>query len=373
MKRTILLLVLINLFFSVFAQERRVSLLFAGDAMQHMPQVNAAKTIDGYDYSDCFKQIKDKVQQADIAVVNFETTLPGKRYSGYPMFGSPDAFAYALQDAGFDIFLTANNHSQDKGKKGVERTIAVMDSMQVKHLGSYVDEEKRNLLYPLMIVKNGIRMAMLNYTYDLNGLTAQYPNIINLIEEKQIYDDIQMAKQLNPDIIIAFMHWGEEYWLKPSKRQKELADFLIKNGVRLIIGSHPHVVQPIDIQREEDSIKNIVVYSLGNFISNQSKPNTDGGMMVNIEISKDEEDNIHIDKCDYSLVWVYKHTEGNKNKYELLPIEKYDNDTGKTILGDMYFGNMQKFARNAKKTIESPWAKPEETKAGIGTSHNKID
>jgi len=355
-------LVLVN-FIPAYSQNNKVSLLFAGDAMQHMPQVNAAKTADGYDYSDCFRQIQDRVKQTDIAVVNFETTLPGRRYSGYPMFGSPDAFAFALKDAGFDIFLTANNHSQDKGKLGVERTIAILDSIQVKHLGSYVDKDKRDLLYPLMVVKNGIRIAMLNYTYDLNGLTAQHPNIINLIDEKQMYDDIQMAKQLNPDIIITYMHWGEEYWLKPSKRQKELADFLIKNGVRLVIGSHPHVVQPIDIQRDSDSIKNIVVYSLGNFISNQSKPNTDGGMMVNIEISKDHNGNVNIDKCDYSLVWVYKHPENGKNKYELLPVEKYDNENGKSVLGDKYWGNMQKFARNAKKTIESLWVKPEETKA----------
>ncbi len=351
-----------------FSQVSKVSLLFAGDAMQHMPQVNAANTKDGYDYSGCFMLIQDQIQQADVAVVNLETTLPGRGYSGYPMFGSPDAFAYALKDAGFDVFLTANNHSQDKGKKGVERTIAVLDSMQVKHLGSYIDMDKRALLYPLMMVKNGIRIAMLNYTYDLNGLKAQHPNIINLIDEKQIYDDIQMAKQLNPDIIIANMHWGEEYWLKPSKRQRELADFLIENGVRLVIGSHPHVVQPIDIQQDRDSIKNIVVYSLGNFISNQSKPNTDGGMMVNIEISKNEKGNINIDSCNYSLVWVYKHTEDNKVKYELLPIEKYNNENGLQKLGEIAYKKMTSFARNAKKTIESMWPKPEETTNKIATA-----
>lgn len=365
MRRAILLFLYFNLVFSVFSQERKVSLLFAGDAMQHMPQVNAAKTKDGYDYTDCFKQVREHIRQADLAIVNLETTLPGKGYSGYPMFGSPDAFAFALKDAGFDVFLTANNHSQDKGRKGVERTIAILDSMQVKHLGSYVDQDSRDLLHPMIIAKNGIRMALLNYTYDLNGLTAQHPNVINLIDRKQIYDDVQMAKLLRPDIIIANMHWGEEYWLRPSNEQKELTDLLINNGVRLVIGSHPHVVQPIDIRKEGDSIKNVVVYSLGNFISNQSKPNTDGGMMVNIEISKDEQGNVHIDDCTYSLIWVHKESKNSRSKYELIPVEKYSSEEGKEILGERYYGSMEKFARNAKKVVESFWEKSEETKAKI--------
>jgi len=354
MKKTILLLLFLSILFPSTAQ-KKVSLLFAGDAMQHMPQVNAARTHDGYDYSGCFRLIKNKVQQADIAVINFETTLPGKRFSGYPMFGSPDAFAFALKDAGFDIFLTANNHSQDKGKHGVERTISVLDSIQVKHLGSYIDNDKRELLYPMMIVKNGIRIAMLNYTYDLNGLEAQPPNIINLIDKKQIYKDIRTAKKLNPDIIIAFMHWGYEYHLKQSKEQKDLARFLTENGVRLVIGSHPHVVQPVDIQRKDGNIENVVVYSLGNFISNQRKPNTDGGMMANIILSKDEKGKISIDAFDYSLFWVHKDSQESSAGYELIPVEEYDNEKGREILGGEHFESMQKFARTAKKTIESMW------------------
>lgn len=356
-ERIILFLFVLGNIIPAYTQKNKVSLLFAGDAMQHMPQVTAAKTSDGYDYSPCFSRIRDKVKQADIAVVNFETTLPGKRYTGYPMFGSPDAFAFALQKAGFNVFLTANNHAQDKGRQGVERTIAVLDSMQVKHLGSYVNQSRRDLLYPMMIVKNGIRIAILNYTYDLNGLEAEPPNVINLIDEKQMYEDIRMAKRLNPDIIIAFMHWGEEYWLRPTKTQKQSAAFLINNGVRLVVGSHPHVVQPVDIQKDGDSIKNIVVYSLGNFISNQSKPNTDGGMMVDVHISKDEKGNVCIDSFNYSLIWVYKHSENGKNKYELIPVEKYEGEYGKSVFDPKYREDMQTFARNAKNTIESLWGK----------------
>lgn len=110
----------------------------------------------------------------------------GKAYTGYPNFGSPDEFAYALKDAGFDVFLTANNHCLDKGKKGVERTIMMLDSIRVKHLGTYVNEEKKNVLYPMMIVKNDIRIGMLNYTYDTNGIPIQAPNIVNLIDKNKL-------------------------------------------------------------------------------------------------------------------------------------------------------------------------------------------
>lgn len=340
---------------------KKISLLFAGDAMQHKSQLDAAKTKDGYDYSKYFAQIKPQIDSADIAIVNFETTLPGRAYTGYPSFGSPDAFAYALKDAGFNIFLTANNHSLDKGKKGVERTIMMLDSMQVRHLGTYADKEKRDLLYPMVVVKNGIRIGLLNYTYDTNGIEVQSPNIVNYTDKKQILTDINTLKRMQPDIIIANMHWGYEYKLKHNAEQKSLADFLIKNGVRLVIGSHPHVVQPIDIRQKGDSIENIVVYSLGNLISGMKAVNTDGGMMVKIEISKDDNNQIHINNCTYSLVWVYKPLEDGKTQFQLLPVEQYENTEGEEKLGKTNYLRMTTFAKTARKAIESLWVKPEPT------------
>jgi len=159
--------------FSQEGEQKTVSLLFVGDAMQHQSQIDAAKTKTGYDYSSYYKHIKDRIDSVDIAVVNLEVTLAGKPYTGYPSFSAPDEFAHELKNVGFDIFLTANNHCLDKGKKGLERTIAELDTMQVKHLGVYTDKEQRNLRYPLMIIKNGIRIAMLNYTYGTNDLKVQ--------------------------------------------------------------------------------------------------------------------------------------------------------------------------------------------------------
>ncbi|MDH6353812.1 poly-gamma-glutamate capsule biosynthesis protein CapA/YwtB (metallophosphatase superfamily) [Dysgonomonas sp. PH5-45] len=343
---------------SVFPQEKKtVNLLFAGDAMQHQSQLDAAKIRGGggYDYSSYFRHIQKKIESADISVVNLEVTLPGRNYTGYPCFGTPDTFAVALKDAGFDVFLTANNHCLDKGKKGLERTISTLKRLQVKHLGTYTNNEEKELLYPAMIIKNGIRIAMLNYTYDTNGIKAQQPNVVNYIDKKQIQDDIERCKLMNPDIIVANMHWGEEYHLKQSKAQERLANFLINNGVRLVIGSHPHVVQPIDIRREGDSITGIVVYSLGNFVSGMKAANTYGGMMVDIAISKDQNNGVSIDTCLYSLVYVHKPIVGGKPDFQLIPVEEYDNEAGKEKLGADAFARMKQFATTAQKAVESLW------------------
>lgn len=347
------------------SQEKNVSLLFAGDAMQHQSQLDAARVKDGYDYSSYFRHIKDEIEAADIAIVNFETTLPGKNYTGYPTFGSPDAFAYSLKDAGFDVFLTSNNHCLDKGKKGLERTITILDSIQVKHIGTYVDQRHRELLYPMILIKNGIRIGLLNYTYGTNGIKTKIPNIVNLIDRKKILEDIEIAKRMNPDIIVANMHWGVEYVLKQNKEQTDLANFLIENGVRLVIGGHPHVVQPIDIRRENDSIESVIVYSLGNFVSGMKAVNTDGGMMVRIDLRKDENGNVHIDRCNYSLVWVHKPIEASKQKFQLIPVSEYNNEEGRENLGKLAFSKMIIFERNAKKTIESLWQKTDQSQLNL--------
>lgn len=359
MKKHLTLLAAVLFTCTILAQEQTVRFLFAGDAMQHKGQLDVAKTNDGYDYSPYFRYVADEIKQADIAVVNLETTLPGEKYTGYPRFGSPDEYAYALKDAGFDIFLLANNHILDNGKKGLERTITMLDSMKVKHTGVFVNEEKRGLYYPLMMIKNGIRIAMLNYTYDTNGYSVTKPNIVNYIDKKQILKDIELAKIMKADIIIANLHWGIEYVLKYNKAQKELADFLISNGVRLVIGGHPHVVQPIDIQKDGDEIKNVIVYSMGNLISAMKPVNTTGGMMVKIDISKDGSNPVRINTCSYSLVWVNKlmKDKDTPSFFELLPVASFDNELGLEKLGEESFLKMKTFATNAKNAIESLWAK----------------
>lgn len=323
------LIFFIGLFYSVLTvfSQQSISLLFVGDAMQHSTQFKAAKQADGtYDYKNCFKLIKEEVSSADLAFVNLETTLAGEPYSGYPCFSAPDAFAADLKDTGFNIFQTCNNHSADKGKKGINRTIDVLNKLRIKHFGTYKDSVEKTIFYPFMISQNGFRIAILNYTYDTNGMPVYAPNIVNEIDDDQILQDIEEAKRYNPDIIIACMHWGEEYHRLPGNEQRRLAKLLTDNGVRLVIGSHPHVIQPMEAYKNQNGeIEHLVVYSLGNFISNQNDRYTDSGAMVKIILEKNN-NKVSIQECKYNLLWRYRFTENGRKNYMIVPSYIYDNN-----------------------------------------------
>ena len=349
MRTFVLLFWLLLIINPAASQEKRVSLLFAGDAMQHMPQVRGARTEDGsYRYDSCFSLVRDKIAAADIAGVNFETTLGRKPYSGYPTFSSPDEFALALKDAGFDIFFQANNHAVDRGSMGLQRTIDILDSIGIRHTGTFKSDETRSLYYPLMIIKNGMRSAFLNYVYDTNGLAVKPPNIVNLIDSNRIKRDLRHTQLYKPDIIIAQMHWGEEYHTTPSPQQKIMAALLLKNGVRIVIGHHPHVIQPLVVEKANSDIRSVVYYSLGNFISNQQRTHTDGGMLAEIVISRrDDNAPVVIESCDYSFVWVRKKQLKGRINYQLIPSWKAEN----VVMGIEEKRKMDIFVRNAQRIV----------------------
>ena len=297
----------------------RLTLLFAGDLMQHQAQINAARTSTGYDYSDCFKFVKEEINRADIAIANLEVTLGGKPYRGYPAFSAQDEYLFAICDACFDVLVTANNHCLDKGKKGLERTLLMLDSLQIPHAGTYANTESRKQQYPLLLEKNGFRIALLNYTYGTNGIKVISPNVVNYIDKAVMAQDIEAAKAQHPDALIACMHWGDEYQSLPNKEQKNLTDWLLQQGVTHIIGSHPHVVQPMELRT--DSItgnQHAVVYSLGNFISNMSARRTDGGLLFKLELEKDSV--TRVANCGYSLVWTSRPVLSRKKNHILYPI-----------------------------------------------------
>ena len=224
-----------------------VSLLFAGDAMQHKAQIQSAKQGEAYDYSPCFADITHEIAAADYAVVNLESPIGGQPYTGYPCFSAPDEFPIALQNAGFDLFLTANNHCLDRYTRGAIRTLHILDSIGADHIGTYDSKDSFERFYPFITSIKGIRIAFLNYTYGTNGFTPHSPLIVNYIDEEKIKKDIFRAKTLSADLIVVCLHWGDEYQLLPNKRQEDLADFLVKEGVQLIIGAHPHVIQPMEL------------------------------------------------------------------------------------------------------------------------------
>lgn len=285
------------------AAQDSLTILFAGDAMMHKTQLDNTDCGGHHDLEGYFSCIKNEIQAADMAVVNLETPLGGKPYSGYPAFCAPDELAVTLQKAGFDFFLLANNHCIDRGARGLVRTLRVLDSLEIRHTGTFLDPDHRQRTYPMLLCKNDFRIIMLNYTYETNGIRVSSPRIVNYIDKEIMAADIAEAKRFNPDFIIANMHWGIEYKQTPSREQRELADWLAEQGVDLVIGSHPHVVQPMELHRAADGAADrLVVYSLGNFISNMSKENTDGGVMVKVVLCR-KGLRRYIASAAYSLVY----------------------------------------------------------------------
>ncbi|KAA6332498.1 Capsule biosynthesis protein CapA [termite gut metagenome] len=304
---------------------RKITLLFAGDLMQHQAQIDAARLPNGsFDYSECFKYVKKEISKADIAIANLEVALAGAPYTGYPLFGAPDEYLFAIKDAGFDILLTANNHCLDRGRNGLERTILMLDSLHIPYTGTYIDEEARARRYPLLIEQNGFRISLLNYTYGTNDIPVTPPNVVNFIDKEAMEKDIEAAKAGQPDAIIVCIHWGEEYRLLPEKNQRELADWMLAKGVTHIIGAHPHVVQPIELRTDSlNDAKHLVVYSLGNFISNMFAPNTDGGLLVRLELEKDSV--TRVSNCEYSMVWTARPAAFNIKSHTVFPVNCSEN------------------------------------------------
>jgi poly-gamma-glutamate synthesis protein (capsule biosynthesis protein) len=203
----------------------------------------------------------------------------------------------------------------------------MLDSLGIPHTGTFTDEVAKLNDHPLLVQKNGFRLALLNYTYGTNGLPVTKPNLVNTIDTAAIRADLHTARQLSPDITVVFMHWGSEYQSLPSKWQKDVAAFCFKHGAQLVIGAHPHVLQPMEWHKEKNQL---VAYSLGNFVSGQRKRYTDGGAMITIELEKITLSNgpatTRIDTANYVLEWVYRTADHQKNYY-VLPVNRFEKDT----------------------------------------------
>jgi poly-gamma-glutamate synthesis protein (capsule biosynthesis protein) len=326
-----------------------IILIFAGDVMQHSTQFNGALRADGvYDFEPCFKLIKDEILSADLAIANLEVPLAGKPYSGYPAFSGPDEIATDLKKIGFDVLVTANNHSCDKGARGVERTVNMLDSFKIIHTGMFRNKQERAEKYPLVITVKNFKIAVLNYTYSTNGMSPG-KLLINMIDSAQIVEDIATAQLSSPDIIIAFMHWGEEYQRYPNEKQKNLTEMFFRNGVNLVIGAHPHVVQPMEKRYSANGrCDKLVAYSLGNFVSNQPFLNTDGGAILKVAMLKDET-GVRVTWAGYNLIWVYKPKENGKTRHYLLPVADYEDNTEK--LNATFRKDIKRFANNARNLL----------------------
>lgn len=295
-------------------EPQQARLVFAGDLMQHMPQVRAARRPDGtFDYSETFRYVKPIFEEADFAMLNFETTLtPTSRYTGYPMFRSPAQLADAIRDIGIDAVVMANNHICDNGRTGIEYMTARFDSLGIVHTGAFIDSTRYRMNHPLRFEVKGIRFALLNYTYDTNGVPIPKRTIVNLIDTTVIQNDLKRIDRSETDCIIVFFHWGDEYVRKPNDTQRKLAELCHRYGTEIVMGSHPHVIQPFETRYDTDSIvRSVTVYSLGNFVSNQRDRYKNGGLIVTLDVEKKNE---QIEICPYyTPIWV------SMPNYRILP------------------------------------------------------
>lgn len=344
------------------AEDTTFSLCAIGDIMCHNTQYQDAynSDSDSYDFSYVFDDISLYTKTADLCIGNLETTFAGKDrgYSSYPTFNTPDELASNLKKLGLDVLTTANNHCLDKGIDGLNRTIDILNDADISHLGTYKSQEERDTV--LIKYVKGLKIAFINYTYGTNGITVPSDKTycVNLIDNDLILKDINSAKEQNADIIVACMHWGTEYNTSPSSSQKETADFLFKNGVDIVLGGHPHVLQPMEkrtVTLDAGTTKDgFIIYSLGNFMADQNAKNTKDSIILDLTITKHVDGTVTIDKAEYIPIYLYKDSSSKEKKFKILNIEKsilnYDSGISTNIDKALY-NTLKKELENIKNIV----------------------
>lgn len=322
-----------------------IRLVFIGDVMQHGNQIRSAliKEQDpnlptSYDHSYAFKYVEPFFRQADVAAANMEFPTGGPPYKGYPLFSAPESIVWQARKSGINLFLLANNHLLDMGKEGLEKTLRTYKQLGEKYIGAYASEEEEKQMNPVIFQLKETRIAILNFTYGTNGFPVPAPYQMNLMDSTHVKEVIQRAKARGAELIIAAPHWGEEYQLTPSPTQRKWAEMLFREGVKIIIGSHPHVPQTAEIYYKNNSlpplkeggttlignkeVEKFIFYSLGNYISNQSIPDySQLELLVNITLVKDRfSEKIIILAPEYKFLWCFKKNEF-QDDYTVIPVE----------------------------------------------------
>lgn len=309
----------------------KVTLVAVGDNLIHNTLIDAGEQENGSrDYTSFYENIKSDISAADIAVINQETMLGGSSfaYAGYPCFNTPWEVGDAAINAGFDIFTCATNHSLDVGYAGIEQECKYFDSHpEVTHVGTNDSEEDYNSV--VYYEKNGIKFAILNYTYGTNGISIpeSKPWCVNMMDKEKITADVNAAKQ-NSDVVIVFPHWGTENSTSVSDYQREYIKLFSELGVDIVIGTHPHVLQPVEwVENEQTGKKMLVYYSLGNFISHQTSLNQLCGGMAQITVEKrGEEISITSAKLTPVVCW-YKSSSG-RFRFSVYKLSDYTEELG---------------------------------------------
>lgn len=312
----------------------KVTLIAVGDNLIHNTLIAAGEQEDGsLDYTSLYANIKPDIEKADIAVIDQETILGGDsfEYTGYPLFNSPWEIGDAAIDAGFDIFNCATNHTMDMGWAGIEKELEYFsDKENVVALGINADEREYNTI--TYYEKNSITFALLNYTFGTNGISLpeDKPWCVNLLDEEKVTADIKEARE-HADVVIVFPHWGTENSHEVSDYQREYTQLFSDLGVDIVIGCHPHVLQPVEwVTNETTGKKMIVYYSLGNFISHQIELDQLCGGMAQLTIEKHGDD-IEISSAKLvPIVCHYNRGDNDKFEFDVYKLSDYTDNLAAT-------------------------------------------
>lgn len=299
-----------------------ITLIAVGDILMHNTQIWSGEQYDdSYNFNSFFTPVESLIKTGDYASTNFEAPMagPDSGYTGYPLFNSPDAMADAFKKAGFDLVVTANNHILDRGYKGALRTLEVLRKSSLDTTGCFPSYEAQNS--PLIKNIRGVKVGYIAYTYGTNGISIPQnaPYLVNILNPDKVVTDI---RKLRPqvDILVLVLHWGEEYRLQPTDQQKEFAHKFLEAGADVILGSHPHVIEPMQVLNIAGKNK-FVIYSMGNFISAQNGLERNSGIVLNLKFHKDFGSNITtLTEVSYVPTYAHSYKSNDKLQYRVVPI-----------------------------------------------------
>jgi poly-gamma-glutamate capsule biosynthesis protein CapA/YwtB (metallophosphatase superfamily) len=342
---------------------KEAKLIAVGDIMMHDTQTRSGYNPKQrtYNFDGFFTAVKPILTSGDWVTGNLETPLAGEAvggYTGYPLFNAPPQLADAAKKAGFNILTTANNHALDRGETGIIKTIANLRDRQIALTGTAGSKAESDRI--LIVKKNHIHLAMLAYTYGTNGIPIPKGKdyLVDLIDEKQIVKDITKARNKGADIIAISLHFGDEYQRQPNSQQKQLVENLLKAGADIILGSHPHVVQPYKIfkfpGKNGKTRKAVAIYSMGNFISGQSKPYTDLGVIFQVNIRKKfPEKTAEITDVKTHPTWVHRYSLNDKLNYRVLPLAKTVGDKKDSLLANSQYPILKRYLNDMNNHLNS--------------------
>lgn len=303
--------------------KKTVTLVATGDILMHNTQIASGQQADGsFQFDSFFAPVKSLIQRGNYASTNFEAAMAGgdSGYTGYPKFNSPDEVATTLKEAGYDLVVTSNNHILDRGYSGAIRTMSVLRKAGLDIVGTYRSQEEKDTF--LIKDLGGVRVGYLAYSYGTNGIPVpkEHPYFFNFLKEDTIFKDV---KALRPkvDILVLVLHWGVEYSLQPTADQQELARKFLEAGVDVILGSHPHVIQPMEVMKIDNQDK-FVIYSMGNFIGDQRGVERNSGVILNLTFQKDvTREQTVLTEVSYTPTYSHSYRDKGQLRFRVVAVE----------------------------------------------------